>query len=290
MPPLLEALEQFNIEIPEYSGSHPFSKSQQPRFYKEIGDTAEGKTARTDFFERNLIGLYLALGRAVPYTFRTKDGSIRSLDAGCVKFLCNRKEPELEPVRDAEHYIIAVKPLAPLLARYESTRDAVTKPYLELTRKLSLPFDLSSPVDERRRVLSEQVIREGAAAFRQSVFRAWEGRCAISRVAVKQVLEAAHIFPYLGAITNDLRNAILLKSDLHILFDAHLISVEYLSASLVVRTSHKLIDTPYAKYEGKIVKLPTAIDQQPAPEVVAHHLKQLAAPTRDLSMSKQTSW
>src|SRR5664279_2782065 len=97
MPPSLEALERLNIELPEYKGvSHPFSKGQNPKFYKEISDNAEGKTDRTSFFEWHFVGLYLALARPVPYAFRTKDGLIRSLDAGCVKFLCNRQEPEAE--------------------------------------------------------------------------------------------------------------------------------------------------------------------------------------------------
>src|SRR3981081_1035550 len=111
MPPSLEKLERLNTELPEYSGdSHPFSKGQNPKFYKEISDTAEGITSRTYFFEKNLVGLYMALARPVPYAFRTKDGVIRSLDAGCVKFLCNRRDPEAELIRDLDGNTVPAQP------------------------------------------------------------------------------------------------------------------------------------------------------------------------------------
>lgn len=273
MPPSLEALERLDIKLPEYTGgdNHPFSKGQVPKFYKEIMDTAEGKTSRTYFFEKNLVGLYLALNRPVPYAFRTTDNVIRSLDAGCVKFLCNRRVPELELIRDFEGYIVAVSPLPPLLARFDPMRDATMKPYLALAATFKLPFNISSPVDERRKVESERVVREGAVAFRGEVLRVWGNRCAISRTRVVPVLEAAHIFPYLGTATNDLRNAILLRSDLHTLFDAHLLSLEYANEALLVRTSKSLAKTAYANFTGKTIKVPESLMHRPAREVIQHH-------------------
>jgi hypothetical protein len=275
MPPKPETFETLNIEIPEYTGgeSHPFSRGQDPEFYQTIKDTVEGKTARTYFFEKNLVGLYLALGRPVPYAFRTKDGTVRSLDAGCVKFLCNRREPDLELIHDADGFIVAVKPLSPLLERFRPALNAAMEPYKVLAATLILPFDISSPVDERRRVLSEQVRRDGAGAFRQGVSRAWANRCAISRIGLDLVLEAAHIFPYLGSATNDLRNGILLKSDLHILFDSHLLSLEYVNGALTVRTSKRLEGSPYAKYQGKVITLPNELIHRPAAAVILQHFE-----------------
>jgi hypothetical protein len=275
MSPSLERLERLDVQIPDYTGgdSHPFSKGQVPDFYKVIRDTAEGKTARTHFFEKNLVGIYFALGRPVPYAFRTKDNVIRSLDAGCVKSLCNRRVPELELFRDSDGFIVAVKPLAPLLERYDPLRDALIKPYLILARSLNLPFTISGPIDERRKIESERVIRDGAVTFRRDLLRAWRTRCAISCIGVTPVLEAAHIFPYLGTATNDLRNAILLKSDLHILFDAHLLSIEYADDALIVRISKSLMPTAYARYNGRSINLPAELAHQPAAEVVQYHFE-----------------
>ncbi|MGM4892061.1 HNH endonuclease [Tardiphaga sp. 839_C3_N1_4] len=273
MPPRPETFETLNIDIPEWKGHNPFCKDKTPKFYQEIKDTAEGKTARTSFFEKNLVGLYWALGRPVPYAFRTKDGTVRSLDAGCVKFLFNRRKPELELIRDVEGYIVAVKPLDLLLDRFRPALNSVTAPYASVAATLDLPFDISSPADERRRVLSEQVRRDGTAGFRNAVYHAWAGRCAISRVSVSQVLEAAHIFPYLGSATNDLRNGILLKSDLHILFDEHLLSLEYVDGALTVRTSKRLSGSPYAKYQDKVITLPHDRIHRPAPAVILQHFE-----------------
>ncbi|WP_339834150.1 HNH endonuclease [uncultured Parvibaculum sp.] len=273
MQPSLEKLELLNVELPAFSGSHPFSKGQNPKFYKELLDTAEGVTARTHFFEKNLVGLYLALERPVPYAFRTKDNTIRSLDAGCVKFLYNRRPREIELVRDSEGYIVAVEPLVPMLERFDRMRDAAVAPYTALARSIKLPFDISDPVDERRRADSVRVVRDGAAAFRDGVLQAWGRRCAISRTGVVPVLEAAHIFPYLGVATNDFRNAILLKSDLHTLFDLHLLSFEYIDERLFVRISKTLEKTGYAKYDARLVKLPSSCMHCPDPDVVHHHFE-----------------
>ncbi|UPK17590.1 HNH endonuclease [Bradyrhizobium sp. 131] len=275
MQPHPDNFERLDIEIPEYTGdSHPFSKGQNPQFYRVIKDPAEGRTLRTTFFEKNLVGLYWALGRPVPYAFRTRDGTVRSLDAGCVQFLFNRRPPEVEYVRDPDEYIIAVKPLEPLLERFQEDYRSAIAPYSRLAKILALPFDVDSPVDERRRVISEQVRRDGAVAFRRDISHAWGTRCAISGVRISQVLDAAHIFPYFGAATNDLRNGIMLKSDLHILFDAHLLSLEYVSGALRVRASKRLRDSPYSKYHDKAIDLPHDLSHQPAPDAVRKHFEE----------------
>ena len=167
MPPRPEAFETLNIEIPEYTGgeSHPFSRGQDPKFYQTIKDTVEGKTARTyssKEFGGAVLGLRSTGALCVSYQGRRRP---RSLDAGCVKFLCNRRVPELELVYGEEGYIVAVKPLSRLLERFRPAYNSATAPYAVLATTLNLPFDISSPVDERRRVLSEQVRRDGAAGI-----------------------------------------------------------------------------------------------------------------------------
>lgn len=51
------------------------------------------------------------------------------------------------------------------------------------------------------------------------------GQCAVSRCNVTDVLEAAHVVPYRGALTNHTSNGILLRADLHILFDEGLLGI-----------------------------------------------------------------
>ena len=54
-----------------------------------------------------------------------------------------------------------------------------------------------------------------------------------------KTVEAAHISPYKGEASNDPSNGLLLRSDLHILFDLGLISVNPDDLSIVV--AHKLL-------------------------------------------------
>jgi putative restriction endonuclease len=157
------------------------------------------------------------------------------------------------------------------LQRFSTLRTALLNPYAILVRASDLPFDLDEPVDERRCVLAMQVVRDGANLFRESVGAAWGNRCAISKISVPQVLDAAHIYPYKGPATDNLRNAILLRNDLHTLFDAFMLSLEYIGDVLTVRISRKLGNTPYTKLEGKTIRLPVDPFHQPADKVVRHH-------------------
>jgi len=55
---------------------------------------------------------------------------------------------------------------------------------------------------------------------------AYERRCAITGCTIDHVLEAAHISPYLGEHTNHVTNGLLLRADIHTLFDRGLIKVD----------------------------------------------------------------
>ena len=59
-----------------------------------------------------------------------------------------------------------------------------------------------------------------------------------------EVLEAAHITPDHGAETNHSTNGLLLRSDVHVLFDLGLIGIDP-DTNLIV-TARELSDTSYA--------------------------------------------
>ncbi|HCX32438.1 MAG TPA: hypothetical protein DHV08_02040 [Rhodocyclaceae bacterium] len=99
---------------------HVISKGQWPKFYRpeDLRDIGSGKTLWVDTFEKIFVGLFLALDAPVPYAFRTPDGKIRSLDAGCMKMLVNRNPPELQFNLGSEGFISTVVPSDALLNRY----------------------------------------------------------------------------------------------------------------------------------------------------------------------------
>ena len=98
---------------------HVISKGD-PEFYRpeDLRDTGIGDTPWVCEFEEMFLGLYLALDAPVPYAFLTPDDKVRSLDAGCLKWLENRVPSWLQFKPDYEGYISTVVPLDVLIARY----------------------------------------------------------------------------------------------------------------------------------------------------------------------------
>lgn len=79
--------------------------------------------------------------------------------------------------------------------------------------------------------------RLGQGAFRVLVTDAYDRRCAITGERTLPVLEAAHIRPYSQAGPHQVDNGLLLRSDLHTLFDRGYITV---TPELTVRVSGQI--------------------------------------------------
>lgn len=102
--------------------------------------------------------------------------------------------------------------------------------------------------DERERCLREIVERRGKAAFRNKLIEAYSGRCAVSRCDAVAALEAAHIMPYQGPATDKLPNGLLLRGDIHTLFDLDLLGIH--PNSRTVHLNPMLKKTSYKKLHG----------------------------------------
>lgn len=115
--------------------------------------------------------------------------------------------------------------------------------------------------DDRQRTLVEVVQRKGQPLFRLRLLSAYQFRCAISNCDAVPALEAAHISPYLGAQSNVTRNGLLLRADLHTLFDLNLIAIE--PKTLSVRLSQGLLGTSYAPLHMIPIALPVSQEDFP---------------------------
>jgi hypothetical protein len=80
------------------------------------------------------------------------------------------------------------------------------------------------PVHEAHFV--QRLTRDRQQAFRQAVLNAFGGRCCITGCGVEAALEACHIERYSENPDNSLENSLLLRADLHRLFDAGLAWIE----------------------------------------------------------------
>lgn len=124
-------------------------------------------------------------------------------------------------------------------------------------------FDPTSLEDAREKTVAAITRRRGQPAFRAALLRAYRGRCAISGCAVEGVLEAAHIVPYLGPKTNAVSNGLLLRSDLHTLFDLGLLWVD--PERFTVEIAESLEGSSYRQLRGRALRLPSAAADRPSP-------------------------
>lgn len=146
---------------------------------------------------------------------------------------------------------------APVVAPYTATSET-TRDELQLERRVaeeSLAFSPSDAEDHRKKVIATIVRRHGQGAFRNALIEAYDGRCAMTGSSVVDVLEAAHVHPYRGAATNVLANGLLLRADVHTLFDLYLISVE--PETRLVRAAPALFATEYGRLNGTRLAQPT---------------------------------
>ncbi len=130
-------------------------------------------------------------------------------------------------------------------------------------------FDPRSEGEGRKQALVAICRRQGQPEFRKKLIEAYSGQCVISGCDALQTLEAAHIMPYNGPKTNHPANGLLLRADLHVLFDLGLIAID--PSSLKVLLAPVLKNTTYAKYEGKVLNLPSESRLRPNSAVLEKH-------------------
>jgi len=120
------------------------------------------------------------------------------------------------------------------------------------------PNDIEDGIEKIIRAIT---LRRGQSKFRQKLIKAYNGKCAITQSMVLPTLQAAHIYPYKGDETNHITNGILLRSDVHDLFDLHLIGI---NEDYEIIISEELIGSEYEVYNGKEILLPKEHSEFPS--------------------------
>lgn len=95
------------------------------------------------------------------------------------------------------------------------------------------------PADYQDVGYAMQMVRKAQGAFRGALMAAYDGRCALSGTAIPQLLTAAHIVPWKDcrgtSLANDVANGLLLRVDLHLLFDHHFFDLVPAGAGFAVK-------------------------------------------------------
>jgi len=106
--------------------------------------------------------------------------------------------------------------------------------------------------DARESVFRQIRARRGQKQFRDALLERYGPRCLISECDLVDVLEAAHNHPYRSKSDNDPANGLILRCDLHTLFDVDLLGVE--PKSLVIRVDPRAAECGYSEYDGLMLQ------------------------------------
>jgi predicted restriction endonuclease len=130
-------------------------------------------------------------------------------------------------------------------------------------------FDPPSTEDARERIFRAIVIRRGQPKFRKDLIDAYDGKCAVTGYDSDYALEACHILPYRGEQTNHVTNGLLLRSDIHTLFDLGKTAVNTDNMSLIIADALKA--TRYRELDGAALHIPRSPLHRPNLQSLDNH-------------------
>jgi putative restriction endonuclease len=130
-------------------------------------------------------------------------------------------------------------------------------------------------IEEAARFGAPQLVlpRLGQGSFRVVVTDAYKRRCAFTGSPVLHVLDAAHIKPFAMRGPNNVQNGILLRQDVHTLFDRGYITV---TSDYRVEVSRRIKEEfenghEYYSAHGKLIALPDEPALQPERDFLSWH-------------------
>ena len=124
--------------------------------------------------------------------------------------------------------------------------------------------------DTRASILRAIKARRGQRKFRNALLKRYGGGCLITGCSLLDVIEAAHIWPYRGEKDNHPENGLLLRADVHTLFDMDLIAVHPQSLEVKVAPALRQI-AEYAALDGRRLRVTTP--SRPGSEPLGHRWK-----------------
>lgn len=135
---------------------------------------------------------------------------------------------------------------------------------------ISRPKENILPVEKRNdeRIPHEILVRRGQKKFRDNLIAAYRSSCAISNCKTVEALEAAHIESHSENQTYEISRGILLRADIHTLFDLFLISINPQDHTVVVASK---CEEYCNEFEGKTMSLPEDCNCQPDKEALTKH-------------------
>lgn len=154
--------------------------------------------------------------------------------------------------------------------------DLSVEPGLSIRRRLRFENIPEYEIREDRARFGEPVLvfpRLGQGSFRVLVTDAYERRCAVTNEKTLPALDAAHIKPYYESGEHLISNGILLRRDLHALFDQGYVTI---NPSMRFEVSRKIKEEyengrDYYRLHGGVVHVPANPINRPSREYLEWH-------------------
>lgn len=141
------------------------------------------------------------------------------------------------------------------------------------------PADPASPTDlgPTRGRPTQIIPRLGQGGFRAVVLDAYQGRCAITGHKIRPTLQAAHIKPVADGGEHRVDNGLLLRSDVHTMFDRGYLSVD---DRLRLQVSPRIREefgngAEFYEREGEPILVPARRADRPSGEFLRWHREQV---------------
>ena len=122
------------------------------------------------------------------------------------------------------------------------------------------PAYVPGDADRRAVVFRGIKVRRGQPAFRRMLRQRYGDFCQVSGCGLMPLIEAAHISPYRGEDDQHVENGLLLRADLHTLFDLDLMGVE--PDTLAIKFHHLVLVEP--EYHALAERVLTCGTQRPS--------------------------
>jgi len=231
----------------------------------------EAGVAWDAFGEKNGAPSYAEMRRRIERYRRTPSDSRASYQIGCIilvePFFWSRRDWIPAPA-DFSRNIVQGK-------TYDLTTPTGSRLWNQVMERLQVGRGgrVAEPDEAVRRRPVEVLQRLGQGAFRILVTDLYERRCAITREKALPVLQAAHIQPVASGGSHRLSNGLLLRSDVHTLFDRGYLTV---TPERRVRVSRRLkadFDNGehYYQLEGSTLWVPPSPEAQPRRDLLEWH-------------------
>ncbi len=131
--------------------------------------------------------------------------------------------------------------------------------------------DSKNEEDARKRIQRMIIQRRGQKKFRDDLISAYGRKCAVTDCSILDILEAAHIVLYRGDHTNKISNGLLLRADLHTLFDCQLLAID--PDTMKVLLAPCIAGSEYKNWCDRRIRLPKSIKDQPNKKDLRKHLE-----------------